>query len=191
MSLMSTSRSSQRLRLGLAILCLFAAVWVVWTAGLPDPARVNAVLPIQPGQTPVAPEVGAIAPGFDKPDVSGQRLSLVGLRGVPVLLNFWATWCGPCVTETPLLQAAYEANQADGLRVIGIDANEPLADVLVWQTRFRVSYDLLIDDGLIAALYRIRGLPSSYFIGRDGVIRYIVFGPLSETELQNGLVRIR
>lgn len=132
-----------------------------------------------------------MAPGFDVLDISNKRLSLVGLRGAPVILNFWATWCGPCIAETPLLQSTYEANRAAGLRLIGIDAAEPLADVLAWRTHFAISYDLVIDDGVIAALYRIRGLPSSYFIGRDGIIRHIVFGPLSAAELQAGLDRIK
>jgi thiol-disulfide isomerase/thioredoxin len=117
--------------------------------------------------------------------MTNRAVSLAALHGHPVIVNFWATWCGPCVAETPLLQAIYTAHRADGLSIIGVDAQEPLADLAAWKSRFGVTYDLVTDStGQINALYRVRGLPSSFFIARDGTIQQIVYGPLTAEVLQ-------
>ena len=172
------------IRLIAAAVCLIAALVIVVSAGLPDRSRANAVYD-NPQDTPVAPEVGAAAPPFETTDLSGKPVSLAALRGSPIVVNFWATWCGPCITEMPMIQQAYEQYQLQGLRVIGVDANETPAEVKRWQMRFGLTYDLVMDqDSRIANAYRVRGLPSTYFIGRDGVIRQIAYGPLTETAFQ-------
>jgi hypothetical protein len=85
----------------------------------------------------------------------------------------------------PLLQSAYIAHRARGLHVVGIDNGEAPADVLVWQTQLGLTYDLVIDrNGSLASLYRVRGLPSTYFVGRDGLIKRIVYGPLDVASLE-------
>lgn len=178
------------LRLLFALVCLSAAATIVWTAGLPDRATVNAVL--QPGSAnyPAAPEIGALAPAFVTTTTSGNPLSLSDLRGTPVMLNFWATWCGPCLSEMPMIQTAYDTHHAAGLRVIAVDSSEPLADVLAWDTRFGLTYDTIIDNGLLADLYRLRGLPTTFFIGRDGVIQQIVYGPLTDQSLDSAITSL-
>jgi len=171
-------------RLIAAAACLIAAIGIVLWAGLPDRSRANAVYD-NPQDTPVAPEVGAVAPPLEAADLNGKRVSLAALRGSPVVINFWATWCGPCITEMPMIQTAYEQYRSQGLRIIGVDSNETPADVMNWQARFGLTYDLLIDrDNRISNAYRVRGLPSTYFIGRDGVIRQIAYGPLTDAGLQ-------
>lgn len=181
------------LRLFTAAASVLAAMWIVLTAGLPDRARVNAVFQVRPGETPIAPEVGALAPPIEGQDVRGQRFSLAALRGSPVVINFWATWCGPCVAEMPALQAAYEAHRADRLHIVGIDLDEPAADVLNWLEHFGLTHEIVIDrSGRLSALYLVRGLPSTYFVGRDGIIREIAYGPLSDRQIKaaiQGLLR--
>lgn len=151
---------------------------------MPERAQANAVVPPLPGQLPIAAEEGALAPPFEVHDLANKPISLTALRGSPVILNFWATYCGPCIVEMPLLQSVYAAHRAEGLHVIGVDANEPLADVMAWRNRFDLSYDLVFDGGMLSSLYRVRGLPSTFFIGRDGVITKITFGAVSAEELQ-------
>jgi cytochrome c biogenesis protein CcmG, thiol:disulfide interchange protein DsbE len=174
--------------LGAAVICIGAAIWIVLAAGLPDRSRLNALTSTDPRGTPIAPEVGALAPPIEALDLDGAQFSLVALRGSPVIVNFWATWCGPCIAETPIIQTAYEAHRAEGLRVIGVDSDEPSADVMAWRVRFGLSFDLAIDhDGAVSRQYRVRGLPSTYFVGRDGIIRQIVYGPLSASGLESAL----
>jgi thiol-disulfide isomerase/thioredoxin len=163
-----------------------AAVLIVLAAGLPERGRSNAILPIGPRETPVAPEVGALAPPIEIQSLNGTHFSLAALRGNPIIVNFWATWCGPCIVETPMLQAVYEKFRSDGLRIIGIDVRESPAEVMDWQAKFGITYDLVIDrDGRLNNLYQVRGLPTTYFIERDGVIRDIVRGPLDGSGLES------
>jgi thiol-disulfide isomerase/thioredoxin len=176
---------SGSLRLLLAALCLAAALALIAGAGLPERTRANAVVPYTSQAMPVAPEVGALAPPVDGWTVAGKQFSLAALHGSPVIINFWATWCGPCLSEMPLLQSAYIAHRARGLHIVGIDNGEAPAAVLAWQAQFGLTYDLVIDrNGSLASLYRVRGLPSTYFVGRDGLIKRIVYGPLDVASLE-------
>ncbi len=160
-------------------------------AGLPDRSRADTLAPPGPNDTPVAPEIGALAPPIEVSTLNGSHFSLSALRGNPVMINFWATWCGPCVAEMPMIESAYEAHRGERLSVIGVDANEPTADVLAWRSRFGLTYDLAIDrDGTVFDQYRVRGLPSTYFVGRDGLIHQIVYGPLTADGLQSALADI-
>ncbi|HVO41762.1 MAG TPA: TlpA disulfide reductase family protein [Aggregatilineales bacterium] len=173
-----------------AVACVLLAAIVLWTAGLPD-RRFNTLILQSANVTPVAPEEGALAPAFEGIDVAGKWLSLETLRGSPVVVNFWATTCGPCFAEMPMLQAVYTAQRANGLHVIGIDANEPLPAVLAWQAYYGLDYDLLIDpDASLSRAYRIRGLPTTFFVGRDGVISWVVYGPLSRADLDSEIQRL-
>lgn len=174
-----------------AAISLYAAAWLVLSAGLPDRAQANAQSFSAPGMLPVAPEIGALAPPLEAVDLNNHAVSLAALRGHPVIVNFWATWCGPCVAETPLLQSTYGAHHKDGLYIIGVAAPEPLADLASWRTRFGVTYDLVTDStGQINTLYRVRGLPSSVFITRDGTIQQIVYGPLTAEVIQTELTKM-
>lgn len=174
--------------IGIAV-CLSAAALVLIAAGLPDRAVVNAVYPIQVGALPVAPETGALAVPLSTIDVSSaQPLSLAAWRGSPILVNFWATWCVPCEAETPLLQAAYARYQPDGLKIIGLDVGETPDAVLAWRARRGVTYNVAIDgNGRLMSLYRVRGLPTTFFIGRDGVIQQIQYGPLNAAGLDSAI----
>ncbi len=170
----------------LAAACMAAAIYIVLAAGLPNRLYINA--PVSIAHTPIAPEVGALAPPIETTALDGKHFSLETLRGRPVIVNFWATWCGPCVAEMPMIQAAYETHRTEGLHVVGVDSGEAPADVLAWKSRFRITFDLIIDrDGWLSRDYRVRGLPSTYFIDRAGIIRHIVYGPLSAAGLDAAL----
>lgn len=176
-------------RLLAILLCLIAAGVILIAAGLPDRARVNAYYPITPGDLPVAPEEGAMAMPISLPDItSGDMLSLSAWRGQPVIINFWATWCGPCEAETPLLEEAYKRYQDKGLKIIGMDVGENIYDVRSWRSRQGVTYNLAIDrDGRLISLYKVRGLPTTFFIGRDGVIKQIQYGPVNAAGLDSAI----
>ena len=132
--------------------------------------------------------VGQAAPNFSVQDASGHTVSLAQLRGHPVILNFWATVCLPCRSETPLLQRTFITHQAQGLTVLGIDQAEPTDSVVQYGKDYALTYPLVPDVKLaINRQYGVTGLPVSYFIDAQGIIRYALNGVLSQTSLATGL----
>lgn len=131
-----------------------------------DPRAVPSVLDSQP------------APTFVLSDLDGQTWELARLRGKPVVLNFWSTWCGPCKAEHPLLQQA--ARMYPDVQFLGVVyADEPEA-CRRYLAQAGTTYDHLIDpDGRIAIEYGVAGVPETFFIDRDGVIVHKHTGPLS------------
>jgi len=172
----------RRLLLVGAVICLIAAFFVVWEAGLPERATYTGF--VAAGEE-YAPEVNAIAPPFEARTLMESTLRLGDLRGQVLLINFWATWCEPCKAEMPDLEAVYETYQARGLRVLGVNLGEQKADVQAWVKQLGLTFDIVLDDGQrIASLYQIRGQPSSYLVAPDGVIMQIYFGPTIRQSLE-------
>jgi peroxiredoxin len=170
-----------------ALVCFGLAAAIVVNAGLPERATFTGL--IRPGERPIAPEIDALAPPFQAQTADGDTLNLSDLRGQPVILNFWATWCEPCRVEMPELQAVYEAHQADGLRVVGINLGEAREDVLDWRDQLGLTFDLVLDPaGEITARYYLRGQPTTFVISREGVITHIFYGPTTAAALENALV---
>ena len=124
-------------------------------------------------------------------DLAGNTLTLASLRGHPVWINFWATWCPPCQRETPDLRAAYEAHRADGLVLIAIDVQEEAGVVTDYVNRYGLTYTIGMDvSGAIFRTYKGFGIPTHYFIDRNGVIRDRVFGPLDRAGIEQRLAKI-
>ncbi|MFN8419661.1 MAG: TlpA disulfide reductase family protein [Anaerolineae bacterium] len=168
-----------------ALGCLALALLILTTAGLPPR---NGTL-LLPGKTPVAAEVSALAPDIEAFDIQDRRFSLTALRGTPLIINFWATWCAPCVVEMPLLQSAHE--QYPELRLVGINVAEPRVQVINWARQYGITYDLLIDgDGRLGYNYMVRALPMTIFVAGDGTIRQIVNGTLSEDQLNSEITAL-
>lgn len=161
---------------------------LLWSAGLPDPARLLAVDLSGEGEAPIAPVVGARAPSFTVTSAEGDLLDLGELRGAPVVLNFWATWCAPCEAELPGLQAVYEESRAEGLRILAVNAGEPVEVFAPWAAARGLTFDLVPDvEGRLAVLYQIRGLPQTVVIGPDGVIGDIFYGAITAGDLEVAL----
>lgn len=119
------------------------------------------------GEKPVA-EVGRAAPNFILPGLDGSDSTLAGYRGKPVLINFWASWCGPCRGEAPELQALSDEGE---LVVIGVNQQETQAAAEKFRDEFALTFPLVLDtSGEVAAAYRVPGLPVSVLIDADGVI---------------------
>ena len=124
-------------------------------------------------------------------DLDGRTLSLASLRGHPVWINFWATWCPPCQRETPVLRDAYAKHKGGGLVLVGIDVQEDANSVRDYATRYGLTYPIGLDaTGAVFRTYLIFGLPSHYFIDRDGVIRGRYFGPLTADQVEQQLAVI-
>ncbi|MGH2587650.1 MAG: TlpA family protein disulfide reductase [Dehalococcoidia bacterium] len=135
-----------------------------------------------------APKIGRPAPDFTLLDLDGQPLSLSDLRGKTVVMNFWATWCPPCRKEFPELVRLYDRNADRGLVVLGMDLQENPRIVRSFADEFGARFPIVIDTkGDVAARYRLIGLPTTYFIDAEGVIRAQHIGLLNEELLTEKL----
>jgi peroxiredoxin len=140
---------------------------------------------------PGAPAVGRAAPQFALATVGGDEVDLAGLRGKVVLVNFWATWCVPCKQELPDIDAVQHRYTNAGFSALGVDNREPAATVSSFAAKTPVSFPLLLDPGnAVANAYRLLGLPTSYLLDRDGIVRAIHPGPWSRKELQAAVDRL-
>lgn len=170
------------------------AVGLIVLFGLPATGRTSAGAASGPGTPQViapAPVVGAPAPEFQLQDLAGKAVSLADAKGHPLLINFWATWCGPCRVEMPAIEARYQANQAKGLMVYAVDADEPKPDVADFAKVFKLSFTVLLDPGAkIQDLYQIRGYPTSFFVDSKGIIKVVHIGAMTEGQLDDNLAKI-
>ena len=128
------------------------------------------------------PRVGSAAPDLVATTLAGDTLALSSLRGQPVLVNLWATWCAPCRRETPYLQTLHETYAARGLRVVGItvDTRNSESQILSFVDEFGVTYTILRDPDMTSMdRYAVLGLPATFLLDRDGTIRHFVSGPVA------------
>lgn len=129
------------------------------------------------------PTTGQPAPDFTLKTLDGDEVTLSALRGHPVLINFWASWCQPCRREMPELVRVYAAHRLDGLAILGVNLTyqDTLPDIRAFVKEFDVPYPILLDDtGRVAEdLYRLPGVPMSVFVERSGVISRIYLGAMS------------
>lgn len=126
------------------------------------------------------------APDFTVKDTTGHDVTLSKLRGKVVLLDFWATWCGPCRAAVPHLQALHMKHVKAGLRVVGMNNQEELETVREYEEKARISYTSCLDpDGAVARAYGVRGLPTLVVVDKAGrvVWRGSGFSPQSAAQL--------
>ena len=124
-----------------------------------------------------APPVGRPAPEFSLALIDGGTLSSRSLKGKPVLLNFWASWCVPCREETPMLVRLHKIYGPRGVEFVGIDAEDRLADARRFIAQYHVDYALArLDDERVIDAYAVPGLPTTVFIGADGIVAGKVVG---------------
>jgi peroxiredoxin len=136
------------------------------------------------------PALGEPAPDFllEAPGTH-ELIRLSDLRGQPVLLNFWATWCAPCRTEMPDLQ---EAHDQEGVIVLAVNAQESDSVVLRFVEDFALTFPTVIDrSGAVREHYGVLGLPATFFIDADGILRARNFGPVYGKLLHDGIEAAR
>jgi peroxiredoxin len=134
------------------------------------------------------------APPFDLADLAGGRLTLESLKGSVIILDFWATWCGPCIAEIPEYAELWRKNKSRGVEVIGVvfESGDPqeIADFVREQ---RIPYrQLLGDDRLLKAFGANQGFPTTFLIDRQGVIqsRFLGSTPKKFEKMQETVERL-
>ena len=137
------------------------------------------------------PAVGHPAPDFTLERLDGESFTLSQMAGTPVVLNFWATWCGPCQRELPALQDA--AERYDGrVLIIGVDQGEAAKTVQPYVDELGLTFPIPMDmDGAIGHRYGVRGMPTTFFIDGEGIIRDIWAGEMNAITLAEKIAAIR
>jgi peroxiredoxin len=158
--------------------------------GIPEPTS-EASQPTNveaPANVAVDPSVGSMAPDFTLTTLDGEIISLSELRGKNVLINYWATWCPPCLNELNALenvQKQYEGQDFVVITINGIEQDN-LGDVQATVEEYGITYPVLLDeDEIFWNDYRILFLPTSVYINEQGIIRFIKLGEQSEAEFSS------
>jgi cytochrome c biogenesis protein CcmG/thiol:disulfide interchange protein DsbE len=139
---------------------------------------------------------GGIAKGQPVPDIHGTALDgspidLASLRGHPVVVNFWASWCGPCQQEMPLLAQKAQEHAGSGLEILGVLSDDTAANGQAFEKTYGATWPSVFDgDGSIKRAYQVIGRPQSYFIDKDGVLRSIQVGYLTDADFERQLAMI-
>lgn len=171
---------SQQGKIALRVLLLALGLTWIWFSAEPDG------LPATTGIT--SPRTGFAAPDFELTTQTGESVRLSDLRGKPVLINIWASWCEPCKAEMPAIQAIYEEYQPGGLVVLAVnstiqdDPQRALAFVQDYNLTFPVPLDA---DGNVTRAYLVNALPTTFFVDTNGIVREVVIGgPMTEASLR-------
>ncbi len=160
-----SSSSSVRRALGFARLALCASFAVV--ASTASPA--------------LAPAIAA--PDFTLTAMGGQKMHLKDQRGRVVMVNFWATWCGPCRQEMPQLNRLFEKYRSSGFVLLGVNVDDDTSTAREVASKLGVTFPVLLDtDKTVSKLYELSTMPSTVIIDRDGKVRYMHRGYLAGYE---------
>ena len=161
-------------------------------AGTPDsPKAAAAGFTDGTGGLDVAPSRGARAPDFTLINLAGEEVSLSDFRGQPIVINFWASWCGPCRLEMPAIQERYKKYKDDGLVILAVNFDEPVSVVKSFRDELDLTFTLLLDPGaIVQKLYRNRTYPTSFFVDVDDIIQWQHIGVMTERQIDENLARI-
>jgi cytochrome c biogenesis protein CcmG/thiol:disulfide interchange protein DsbE len=163
------------------VLLFTGAAWIWWSRA-PAGATTQGAIP--------APQKGFLAPDFKLETGEGESVQLSELRGKPVVVNFWTSWCPPCREEMPALQRVYQAYQERGAVILGLNSTiqDEREAALAFAAEQGLTFPILLDEGGEATrLYQVRALPTTFFIDSQGIIQDVIAGgPMSEA-----LLRIR
>lgn len=163
-------------------LLILGAAWI-WMSRT-DPSAVSA------NRLP-APQEGFPAPDFTLKTLSGDQITLSDFQGNPVLINLWASWCGPCRAEMPDIQEVYDEYKDQGFVVLAVNATnqDRVKGVQTFVDKHDLTFPILLDQsGSVSDLYNLRSLPTSFFITPDGTIHKIVIGgPMQQPTIKNNV----
>ena len=180
--------------LGLAVLLIAAALVVgrAQSGGGGADGRLGLVSQVRPADEALAdlataPEAGKLAPNFRLETMDGRVIQLSDLRGRPVFINFWASWCFACVTEMPAIQKLADA-YGEQVVVLGINAGEPADRARAFAANQAVRYPLLLDpEAEVTRAYGVRPMPTSFFVDADGVVHSVAYGVLFPDQMKERL----
>jgi cytochrome c biogenesis protein CcmG/thiol:disulfide interchange protein DsbE len=201
-------RNTVVLGIVLVILAVFAwAGWANWEYRKQAAERALAgaakgvLVPDGAGGMPkfVSPLEGKMAPAFALEDLNGKKVSLAGYKGKALLINFWATWCGPCKIETPWLIELRNQYAGQGFEILGVSADDidrgdpkklgaEKKEIAKFVEQMHMNYPVLIDGDSISQPYGgLDSLPTSFFVNRDGTVVAAQMGITSKDEIEGNI----
>ena len=125
------------------------------------------------------------APAFTLQSVAGAQVSLAQYKGDVVMINFWASWCGPCRQEMPLLDSIYKQYKDMGFTLLGVNVEPDSHNADAWLKKTPVSYPILYDPkSQVSQLYQVQAMPTTVIVDRQGVVRFVHNGYLPGDENQ-------
>ncbi len=161
-----------------AVLLPLGLLWIFISSTMPG---------INSNENTSAPQIGFKAPEFTLLNSDGEEVRLSDLEGQVVMVNFWASWCGPCTREMPAMQSVYSDYQEQSFEILAVNTTfqdqRSAADQFVEDNQ--LSFPILFDiTGGTSREYNLYSTPMSFFIDADGIIRNIIpGGPISEASL--------
>lgn len=167
-----SARISVKMRRFITILigmaALLAAVWAIYQGNSSEPQRIGAI------------ETGTIAPEFTAVNSAGEQVKLSDYRGKVVMINFWASWCTPCVREMPMINQIAQTYQED-VQTLFVNVGEAKGTIREFMNKQQFDFPVIIDvTGKVSGLYRITGLPATMIIDQEGIFRHILLGELTK-----------
>lgn len=140
--------------------------------------------PISTPYQPVCVNEGCLSPNFRLETITGEFIELYKLQGYPVIINFWATWCGYCVSEMPDIEDIFGTYKDQGLIILGVNEEETLSEAKTFANDHQLTFPILLDtDGSVYSDYQVQGLPTSFFIDENGIIQKIIIGSISKDDI--------
>lgn len=164
--------------------------WLVISAVLPVILLTGwvAVMAARGGAAGGGAHIGQAAPDFALADLDGNPVRLSDLRGRPVILNFWASWCGPCVEEFPMLRDALSRHAAQSVAVVGVVVRDNSEAARRFMERMGAGWPAVMDPGeQVADRFGIYGPPETFFIDANGIVRGRQIGQLNASDLERQL----
>lgn len=162
----------------ITLIALTAAIWVLISItgnneGQPATQRLS---------------IGSHAPDFEGVNTNGEKIRLADYRGKVVVINFWASWCGPCVNEMPLINGVFQ-DHPDDVAVLFVNAGESKGTIMEFLAAHQFEFPVLIDaTGKIAGAYSVTGLPVTYILDKNGVISQAIIGEIqNKQQLDNSI----
>ena len=181
---MSAQEHHKSAGLGLCVLFVLATIAMVAKIGIDLDSMEFSMGPRSAGASGLP--TGEPAPEFSLEDLEGNAVSLADQQGQVVLVDFWATWCGPCIEEMPHIQQLHEHYKDQGLVVLAISTDDQKSAVQPFIEKKGYTFPVLFADGEVQPAYQISGIPSVYLIDRAGEIRFhqVGYSPGSEKNLE-------
>lgn len=146
-------------------------------------------------ELPIGLNAGERAPDFTVNDLEGNPISLSDFRGKKILLNFWASWCGPCRIEMPHMERIYQEYEKDDIAIVGVNmltTEKSIENVTSFIEDYGLTFPIPLDEtGELHVKFEIMAYPTSYFIDSDGVIRSKTVGTMDEEHMLNELMKLQ